>query len=94
MNANQARQQALEVIKGERRFEKQFAHANKMIKGMANRGQFSVRFNVNSTESARVLAEAIKAKLIQDGYSCETEYSKTAKTAADKGKVLVKVSSL
>ena len=94
MNANQARTQALEVIKGQRKFAKQFAHANKMIKAMAHRGQFSVRFVVSSKESARVLAEAMQAKLKEDGYTCATEYTTTPKSKQDEGKVVVKVSSL
>lgn len=98
MKANQAREQALEVLKGTRKFEKQFAHANKMIKGMVNRGQFSVRFTVFSSESARSLAEALTAKLKQDGYNCDTEYldGVTAQAAkqTEKGKVVVKVSSV
>ena len=32
MKASQARDQALEVLKGSRKFENNFAHANKMIK--------------------------------------------------------------
>lgn len=98
MKANQAREKALEVIRKARKFEKQFSHANKMVSGMANRGQFSVRFVVNSKDSPRVLAEAMMAKFTQEGYSCKTEYvsNKVAKTinAKDEGKVTVFVSSV